>query len=43
MQRHSDRQYVSLNFEQLETPELAFIREMPQDMLSAIGHRLFWL
>jgi putative transposase len=32
-----------LNFQSLETPEMAFRRKMPLEAYFAIGHRLFGL
>jgi len=40
---YNNRPHGSLEFEHLETPELAFRRKMRQEMYFAIGHRLFGL
>ena len=40
---YNDRPHGSLNFQSLETPEMAFRRKMPLEAYFAIGHRLFGL
>jgi len=40
---YNNRPHGSLDFERLETPELAFRRKMPLEVYFRIGHRLFGL
>lgn len=40
---YNNRPHGSLNFQGLETPEMAFRRKMPLEAYFAIGHRLFGL
>lgn len=40
---YNNRPHGSLNFQSLETPEMAFRRKMPLEAYFAIGHRLFGL
>jgi len=40
---YNNRPHGSLEFDRLETPDMAFIRKMPLEAYFAVGHRLFGL